>query len=444
MVSSLPPGSLGLPILGETIAFLSERNFAIQRHQKYGHIFKTSLFGQPTLFLQGADGNRFILGHENEYFQISWPTSVEKLLGPLSLALQTGHTHVSRRKLLAQAFQPRALASYVEAMQTVGDRYFDRWLNLGTFRWYPELRHYTLDIACKLLVGLDRGSETSLGHYYETWTAGLFSFPVNLPFTAFGKAFRSRSRLLAEVEKLIRSRIEQPNSSGATDALDLLLAATDDDGEKLSLDELKDQILVLLFAGHETLTSALASTCLLLAQHPEVLAKARAEQAALRSQPLTFETLKQMPYLDQVLKEVLRVVPPVGGGFRQVIQECEYAGYRLPQGWQVLYQMNPTHQDAEIYTDPDRFDPDRFSPDRAEDRTKPFSHIPFGGGLRECIGKEFARLEMKLFTARLLRDFEWDLAPNQDLSLVVIPTPKPKDDLQVTLRRYQPEVSPTL
>jgi hypothetical protein len=89
-----------------------------------------------------------------------------------------------------------------------------------------------------------------------------------------------------------------------------------------------------------------------------------------------------------------------GGGFREVIQSCEYQGYHLPKGWQVLYQINVTHQDPTIYQDPERFDPDRFSPERAEDRTKTFGHVPFGGGLRECLGKEFARLEMKLFAAR--------------------------------------------
>jgi retinoid hydroxylase len=435
MTNSLPPGKLGLPLMGETLDFLKDRNFAAKRHQRYGDIFKTNIFGQSTIFLQGAEGNQFILSNENEYFRISWPSSVKALLGQLSLSLQTGHEHISRRKLLAQAFQPRVLSGYVEAMQTISDRYFERWLKLEEFAWYPELRHYTLDVACKLLIGLDNGSETLLGHHYETWCEGLFSTPIELPFTRFGKALRSRTELLAEIETLIRTRKAQPRQSDNDDALDLMLAAKDEDGQSLSVEELKDQVLLLLFAGHETLTSALASLCLLLAENPEALAKARTEQVELRSQPLTFETLKQMTYLDRVLKEVLRVVPPVGGGFREVIQSCEYQGYHLPKGWQVLYQINVTHQDPTIYQDPERFDPDRFSPERAEDRTKTFGHVPFGGGLRECLGKEFARLEMKLFAARLLREFDWQLVPGQDLSLVVIPTPKPRDGLKVRFQR---------
>ncbi len=435
MSGSLPPGNLGLPFIGETIDFFRDRDFAAKRHQRYGAIFKTHIFGQPTIFLKGAEGNRFILSNENEYFRVSWPPSVKALLGDLSLALQTGHVHTSRRKLLAQAFQPRALAGYVAAMQEIGDRYFDRWLQLGTFAWYPELRNYTLDVACKLLVGLDNAAKTSLGHYYETWCEGLFSIPVDLPFTPFGKAFRSRTQLLAEIETLIRSRQAQSERPGSTDALDLMLAATDEDGQGLSIEELNNQVLLLLFAGHETLTSALASMCLLLAQHPQVLTAASAEQDRFRDEPLTFETLKQMTYLDRLLKEVLRVIPPVGGGFREVLRDCEYQSCQIPQGWQVLYQINVTHQDPDIYRDPELFDPERFDPIRAEDRVEVFGHVPFGGGLRECLGKEFAKLEMKLFAAQLLREFKWELVPGQDLSLALVPTPKPRDGLQVRFGR---------
>jgi retinoid hydroxylase len=435
MVLTIPPGSLGLPGIGETIAFLSQKDFAIRRHERYGSVFKTNILGATTVLIQGADGNRFILENENNYFEITWPPSVRKLLGESSLPTQTGHQHINRRKILAQAFQPRALSSYTDAMITISDRYFDKWANQEELTWYPELRNYTLDIACKLLVGLEGGSKASLGHQYETWVAGLFSFPVNLPWTSFGKALRSREKLLTEIEKLILARQQQSTPPQNQDALDLLLSARDDEGQTLPVEELKDQILTLLFAGHETLTSSLVSLCMLLAQHPEVLKRARQEQQELSDQPLVSETLKEMPYLDQILKEVLRVIPPVAGGFRKVLQDCEYGGFEIKKGWQLLYQIASTHQDSSVYPDPQEFDPERFDKSRAEDKQKPFTHIPFGGGVRECIGKEFARLEMKIFAARLLREYQWELVPGQDLELAVIPTPKPNDDLKVKFRK---------
>ncbi|MBE9120079.1 cytochrome P450 [Tychonema sp. LEGE 07199] len=430
---ALPPGSLGLPLIGDTLNFLKDSQFAKKRHQQYGPIFKTSIFGQPTVFVCGQEANLFVLSHENQYFVVSWPPSTKALLGPLSLALQTGSEHQNRRKLLYQAFQPRALAGYIGGMEDITGRYLQRWTQMSEFAWYPELRNYTFDVACKLLVGIDNGSDTALGHYFEIFSDGLFSIPLDLPLTRFGKAKNGRKLLLAELENIIRDR--QQGTPGGNDALGLLICARDDEGNSLSLEELKDQVLLLLFAGHETLTSAIASFCLLVAQNPDVMAKIRAEQQQFpATEPLTLEQLKQMTYLEQVMREVLRLVPPVGGGFRQVIKACSFGGYEIPKGWSVLYEINQTHQDSAVYPEPDRFDPDRFTGDRSTN-AKPFSYVPFGGGLRECLGKEFARLEMKLFAARMVRECEWELLPDQDLNLIRVPTPHPRDGLRVKFRQ---------
>jgi cytochrome P450 len=163
------------------------------------------------------------------------------------------------------------------------------------------------------------------------------------------------------------------------------------------------------------------------------MAKVRAEQQQFpATEPLTLEQLKQMTYLEQVLREVLRLVPPVRGIFRKVINACEFGGYEIPKGWTVSCGINQTHQDSQLYPEPERFDPDRFSLERSP---KSFSYVPFGGGLRECLGKEFARLEMKLFAAKIVREFEWDLLPDQDLNLIAIPIPHPRDGLRVKFRR---------
>ncbi|MEG5017331.1 MULTISPECIES: cytochrome P450 [unclassified Microcoleus] len=428
---ALPPGSFGLPLIGDTINFLQDAQFAKKRQQQYGNIFKTSIFGQPTVFMCGQEANLFVLSNENQYFTVTWPPSTKALLGPLSLALQTGANHQNRRKLLYQAFGPRALAGYIGGMEDITQRYLEKWAKMETLTWYPELRNYTFDVAGKLLVGIDNGSETTLGHYFETFSDGLFSIPLDVPWTKFGKAKNGRKLLLAELEKIIRDR--QQGTPSDNDAVSLLISARDDEGNSLSLDELKDQVLLLLFAGHETLTSASASFCLLLAQNPDVMAKVRAEQQQFpATEPLTLEQLKQMTYLEQVLQEVLRLVPPVGGIFRTVINACEFGGYEIPKGWTVLSQINQTHQDSQLYPEPDRFDPDRFNSERS---AKPFSYVPFGGGLRECLGKEFARLEMKLFAAKIVREFEWELLPDQDLNLIRVPTPHPRDGLRVKFRR---------
>ncbi|MEB3280729.1 MAG: cytochrome P450 [Lyngbya sp.] len=427
-----PPGNLGLPLIGETISFLRDRDFATKRHQKYGSVFKTNIFGRPTIMMIGTEANQFIFSNEKKYFESSWPPSTTALLGADSLTIQTGDIHKSRRKLLAQAFQPRALAGYVPTMENMTRRYLQNWEQQKTFAWYPQLRKYTFDVACKLFVGDETASETEMGEWFETWCGGLFTIPLRLPGTKFNRALNCRKKLLNKIETIIRQRQQQ--AEPGEDALGLLLQAKDEDGNSLSVEELKDQILQLLFAGHETLTSSITAFCLLLAQHPDVLEKARLEQKQIQlTEPLTFEHLKSMPYLDQVLKEVLRFVPPVGGAFRQVIETCEFKGYTLQKGWTVLYQIGKTHYDSSIYNEPEKFDPDRFYPEKTEE--KPYGYVPFGGGMRECLGKEFAKLEMKILALMLLREYEWELLPNQNLEMTVSPTPHPKDGLLVNFKR---------
>jgi cytochrome P450 len=312
--------------------------------------------------------------------------------------------------------------------------YLEKWERQGTFTWYPEIREYTFDVACKLLVGDESGSNSHFRDLFEEYAKGLFTIPLSLPWTRFGRAKRCREQLLAKIEEIMHQVQQKPEA--VNNALALLLQAQDEEGHRLSLSELKDQVLLLLFAGHETLTSAITSLCLLLAQHPEVLATIRAEQQQLaQEEPLTMEHLKQMTYLEQVIKEVLRFIPPVGGAFRKVLQGCEFNGYAIPQGWSVLYQVGGTHRDKDVYANPEQFDPERFSAARTEDKAKPFSYMTFGGGVRECLGKEFAKLEIKLFAALLARNYEWELLPDQNLDIVMVPTPHPRDGLLVNFRR---------
>lgn len=433
---NFPPGNFGFPLIGETIPFLRDRDFAKKRHQKYGSIFKTSLFGQPTIMIKGTEANRFVLTNENKYFIVNWPDSTRILLGSLSLANQKSHEHKQRRKLLAQAFLPRALSNYIETITQITQEYLQSWEKQEQFTWYPQIRNYTFDVAGQLFVGLENSSQTQLSHLFETWLGGLFSLPISLPWTKFGRALESRKQLLQELETIILER--QKSSDPGNDALGILIQAKDEEGNKLSIDELKDQILLLLFAGHETLTSALTSFCLLMAQQPEISQSLQEEQKQFPDlNTITLETLSQMTYLEQVLQEVLRLVPPVGGGFREVLEDCEIGGYSIPKGWNVLYQINQTHQQERIYPQPNQYDPERFNPNNSDNPSKSYDYIPFGGGIRECLGKEFARLEMKLFALHLVRNYQWELVPNQDLELVMIPAPRPRDGLKVKFEKIK-------
>ena len=430
----LPPGSFGLPVIGETLSFLSDPEFADKRHQKYGPIFKTQILGRPTVVMVGAEANRFILSTDMHRFswREGWPNTFKELLGE-SLFLQEGEEHRRNRKLLMPAFHGPALANYLASMEGIVQNYLEKWESLGTFTWFGELKQMTFDIASSLLMGSEPGPLTArLSQWFTELTTGLFAVPLRWNWTTYGKALKARDQLLAHIEQAIIRRQQEP----AQDALGLLVQSRDEEGNGLSLEEIKVQALLMLFAGHETTTSMLTLMCMALAQHPNVLARARAEQQALAANgSLTLEQLKQMTYLEQVLREVERLYPPIAGGFRGVVQEFEFNGYYVPKGWQALYRINSTHKDSRVYTEPERFDPDRFSSERAEHRKQEFSLVGFGRGPRICLGISFAQMEMKIFAAHLLRHYTWELLPGQNLTLTPIPTLHPRSGLQVKFHK---------
>lgn len=435
-MQTLPPGQMGLPVIGESIQYLRDPEFFIAKRQaRYGNVFKTHLFGCPTITLIGADAARFLFSNDGQKLEMTNTPNFEILLGKKSIGVQIGTAHQVLRRHLFQAFQPRALESYAVTMEAITQQYLQRWEQMCGLTWYDELKRYTLDIACRLFIGTSITDNEQLEKVYESWSGGLLTIPVRFPGSRFDRAVRAREMLLTQFDHLIDQR--QETSFNHKDVLSILLSAKDEAGNLLSRAEIKDNILGMLIAGHETLTSALTSFCLLMTQYPDVLEAVYKEQSALGfPTSLTPDMLKQMTYLEQVLKEVLRVVPPVvRSGSRKVLENCKFSGYSIPQGWDVYYQIPETHQNDQIYTNPAQFDPDRFSPRRLEDKQKVFSHIPFGGGIRECLGKEFAKLEMKLFAALLVRDHVWELVPGQNLDRQVLPFSRPRDGLKVKFSR---------
>jgi cytochrome P450 len=425
----LPPGRTGLPILGETLQLIFDPQFVQKRYQQYGPIFRSRVLGRSTVFLVGPEAAEFVLSSGMEHFtwQDGWPDSFKILLGR-SLFLQEGEEHRRNRRLMMPAFHGPALAQYVETIETITQNYLQRWEQQQELRWYSEFKELTFEIASQIFLGSDPGTETArLSKLFTTLTNGLFG--LSLP-----RAIGARNQILDHLTRVIQARQQNPTR----DALSLLIQAQDEEGNRLSLEEIRDQAMLLLFAGHETTTAMLTWVCLELARHPAVLTRARTEQDQLASQgTIGLNQISQMPYLDQILSEIERFHPPIAGGFRGVVKPFEFKGYAVPAGWLAQYSILVTHRLPEVYPEPDRFDPDRFGPDRPAAKQKPFSLIGFGGGPRICIGIAFAKLEMKLILAHLLRDYEWEILPQQSLEPVVVPTRRPQDGLKVQFRRRQ-------
>ena len=433
----LPPGSLGLPILGETLSFLLDPQFIEKRYRQYGPIFKSRIMGRPTVYMVGPEAAEFVLSSHIDHFswREGWPDNFKQLLGE-SLFLQDGEEHRQKRRLMMPAFHGQALARYITTMESITQDYLQKWEQKREFTWFEEFKQLTFEIASQLLVGASPGSEVAhLSQLFTTLTNGLFAInPLPLPITKYGRAIAARNQLLQHITEVVRQRQQHPTN----DVLSLLVQARDEEGNGMSLKELTAQAMLLLFAGHETTTAMLTWLCVELGRHPEVLQRAREEQLSLASEgQMTLEQLGKMQYLEQILNEIERLHPPVGGGFRGVVKPFEFNGFHVPAGWMLSYSIPGTHQLASIYPEPKRFDPDRFSPERQENKQKPFSLIGFGGGPRICLGIAFAKLEMKIVAAQLLRSYQWELITPQSLDPVAIPMRRPKDGLRVRFQRIR-------
>lgn len=435
----LPPGGKGLPLLGETLEFIrNTRQFLELRKERYGKVFFSKILGMRLVTLVGPDANRWIFSGENKYLKNKWNYAVRKMLGEQSLSMLNGEAHRARRRILAPHFKRTGLGPLVDPIAQITREHLTRWADAGGQTVVVErIKDLAFEIAARYIFGdISHLDLPRLSQVFDQWVKGLFvAVPLPLPGTTFGRAVQARRELFATLEREVARRARDPERG--PDVLSTLLEVRDDDGQPLPPSTIVDEIALLMFAGHDTTVTSTSNILLHLAQHPEVLAKARAEQDALGGAPLTLEGLRSMSYLGQVIRESMRVIPPIGGAFRELTRDVEYGGFRLPKGWVVSVSPGASHFDEEIWTDPDVFDPERWSPERAEHQRHPLAFIPFGGGPRVCLGQHFALLEMEIVLAMMLREYTWTLVPDQDLEFMYIPFPRPKNGLRVTFRRRE-------
>lgn len=430
-----PPGSDGWPLIGETLAFITNpRKFLQSRQDKYqSNIFYTNILGSRTVYiLDDPEYNRWLFAGEGKYLQNQWNSNTRQLLGPQCTARLTGEAHKLRRQQHMPHFRHSAMQAFGPTMQAITEKHFAQWAadSQQPITVFEKMQALVFEIAAELILGAEGMDIPHLNRLFRTWTAGLFALPFKLPFTQFGKALQAGEEMRQILEKLVDGRLAQ--TTQRPDMLGSLIDSRDEHGARLGRDALVQELQLLLFAGHDTTVTATSNLMLLLAQNPAVWAKAQAEvQAADLPAQLDLNQLKELPYLNQVIHEGMRCVPPIAGAFRVMLEDTTYGRYRIPAGWTVSLSLANTMQSEKIWQSPIQFDPDRLGEERHEQKEHPCKLIPFGGGPRVCLGQNFAMAEMRLTLAILLRDYTWQLTPNQDLTYSVIPFPRPKSGIQV-------------
>ena len=427
------PGSDGLPFVGETLNFISNPSgFASQMTEKYGSPFYANVLGKNTIFFSGTEANRFIFAGENKYLQNNWSKPIRQLLGKDSVSMLSGENHRKRRAVLNPYFRYDRMDAFIPTIRTTIETHLEKWATSGEMTLSMANRDLTFEIIARYIFGETDGLPVSeLRDEFLTWTRGIFTMGIDLPFTRFGKAMQARERLWAKLTAIV----EEYRKKDLSDCvLKSLFELRDEDGHPFSTSTIVDEIQVLLFAGHDTTVSALTNTLVLLAQHPGVVEKARQEQAEIDDNNLdTSKGLKNYPYLDAIINEGLRMHAPVTGAFRQMTGDRCLAGYHIPKDWAISVPIAGTLRNSDLWENSDTFDPGRFM--RDEHKKEALMFIPFGGGPRLCLGQNFALIVMRLTLALLFKDYSWELKPDQDLEVSILPTPLPKDGGLVTFRK---------
>jgi cytochrome P450 len=349
-------------------------------------------------------------------------------------------THRQHRKLILPAFHHTRLRAYADTMTHLTRQTTKGWHDGEVFALDRAMMRLTLDIAAQTLFGahvdlavvrIERALETAMRVFRRRMMNPLADLLLQLPLPESLRIRRARADLDRVVYDIIRSRRTERRGlrHDRTDLLALLLETRDEDtGEGLTDDEIRDEVMTLLLAGHETTANALTWMWALLADHPDIEARLHAEvDAVLGDRRATFGDLRDLPFTRQVFSEALRLYPPAWAISRQAVRDTVLGGHRIPAGSVVSISPYVLHHDARLWSAPEAFDPDRFAPDADIKRHK-FAFLPFSAGRRGCIGEQFAWMEGVLVAATVVQ--RWRLARADDEEIPVHPS--------VTLRPARP------
>lgn len=429
-----PPGSTGLPFLGEALAFLKDPfTFQVEKSKKHGLVWKTKILGNTVVFFNGPKAFSFFLDPENFTRENASPPHMRELLHPDAVPFMDGDRHRTRKRLLLAAFAPDALASYMPSLETIFVRYFARWAKGEEQALNKDLANLAFDMSNVLFAAADpEQSDATAGADFDVVVKGTFAPPVKLPFTAYGKALKARDRLRTYIKDAVATR------GGAGTALGALKAARGPKGEALTSTEIEIELLHFFFAAHGGLTAVFAWLLVVFGSRPDVLAKVRAEVDALPPGPLTYDAIQRLRYTVAVGREVRRAYPVAPSTFFGVAKkDLEYDGHAIKKGWGAVGAIWNTLQDGSTFQDPAKIDPERMS-DASFEKLPANAYVPQGGGPPEghrCAGEALTDLVMPLFAAAFARGYTVEL-PAQELA----PGPGalgplPKDGLRARVRQ---------
>lgn len=413
--------------------------FLLETAQRYGDVVYYRFGRFEVYLLKNPDHIKDVfVTHQHNFVKgrgIQWA----KLFLGEGLLTSEGEFHTRQRRLSQPAFHRQRIGAYAAIMAEYADRARGRWRDGQAVAFESEMHALTLAIAGRTLFGEDMADEAAEIGAALTDVLSLFprfALPFAraiqmLPLPSNRRFDRARARLDATVYRIIALRRKSGVDQG--DLLSMLMASQDHEGDggRMSDVQLRDEVMTLLLAGHETTANALCWTFYLLSQNPDAEALLHAEiDQALGGRLPGLEDVPSLRYAEQVFAESMRLYPPAWGIGRKVVTDHPLGEWTLPAG--ALVSMSPwvTHHDERFFPEPFRFDPDRWLPEARAARHR-FSYFPFGGGARQCIGEQFAWMEGVLLLATLAQRFRFRLAPDTVVEPEALITLRPRGGLPV-------------
>jgi cytochrome P450 len=382
-----------------TIWFRRAQWFMAQCAARYGETFTMRILHEDTwVVLSNPEHVREVFRGPPDVFHAGEANRILlPVLGEHSVLLLDGDAHMEQRKLLLPPFHGQRMQRYGALMADVAGSEIERWPRGTPYRLRPRMQALTLEIILRAVFGVEEGQRlerlfSELRRLLDMITnPRMLLVPILLGperLARFGPFQRYIERVNAPIYDEIARRREAPDLEDRDDILSLLLAARHDDGQPMSDRELRDELMTLLVAGHETTANALAWAVERLVHNPDKLARLTAEVRAGESE-----------YLDAVIAETLRLRPVISIVGRRLTEPVEFAGWSLPAGVTLAPSVFLVHRRPDVYPRPERFEPERF----LDSPPGTYTWIPFGGGVRRCLGGAFAQFEMRAVLSELVR-----------------------------------------
>jgi sterol 14alpha-demethylase len=420
----------GLPFVGQALALFRDPVAFLRRaRDRYGDQVSFPLMGNRVTYLSGPAAHDAVFSapadilDSREAYQFMVPVfgkGVAYDVLPDVMDQQLG--------MVFPALRDDRLRRYAQYMAEEVEAYFEGWGSSGEVDLMTAFNELTVFIASRTLIGHEfRRALTPdvarLWHDLERGINLVAFFRPNFPIPAHFRRDRARDR----IKKVIHQIIAERRASGAIgeDFLQTLMEARYQDGRALSDDEIGGMLLTLVFAGQHTSTVLASWTGVLLLQHPTAMEAVLHEQREVFSSgsEMTLERIRHMAYLERVLKEALRMYPPLVMLMRKAMRDFEHDGRVTPAGDLAMVSPGAAHYIPEVFARPERFDPDRFGPGREEDKKHKYALIGFGGGRHRCIGATFALQQVRVIWSILLKRFDIELvdrAPRPDYATFVV------------------------